>query len=98
MLKSANKFIEEWNQRTSERSKLQHAYVALAVTTLVVAGLVGLVDYDTGQKLVALAMVCAGVFIVNAIAWALLSGLVLVRINGGLPAKATSKKPTKKTK
>lgn len=92
MLKSVSKFIEEWNTRTSERTKLQHSYVVLAVASILVAGLIGLVNYDMGQRLVAVALICGGVFLVNALVWALLSGLVLVR----LQAESTTK-PQKTT-
>lgn len=100
MLKSASKFIEEWNQHTSERAKLQHSYVVLAIASILIAGLVGLINYDLGQQLVALALICAGVFLANALAWALLSGLILVKLNQPstpvVPAKIAASKPKKK--
>lgn len=100
MLKSFSKFIEEWNLRTNERTKLQHSYVVLAVASILVAGLVGLVNYDMGQRLVAIALICGGVFLANALVWALLSGLVLVRLQSEStpkPTKTTAAKSTKRT-
>ncbi|HMQ96410.1 MAG TPA: hypothetical protein PKD19_04285 [Candidatus Saccharibacteria bacterium] len=91
-----NKFIvsslNKWYQETDTRIKLQHAYMALAIVGIIVAGLVGLVRYEVGQTLVTISFVCLGVFVFNAIAWALLNGLVLIRLGNNTKPKATTKK------
>ena len=91
-----NKFfvstLNKWYQETDSRVKLQHAYMALAIIGIIVAGLVGLVRYEVGQTLVTISFICLGVFIVNAIAWALLNGLVLMRLEKNVKPKTTSKK------
>ena len=84
MYKSLLKSLRAWNESNTERVKLQHAYIAAAITAIVVAGLVGLVNYDLGQRLTAIALLVLGVFFVNLIAWTLLSGLVLALIGGEL--------------
>lgn len=71
------KSLREWNATHNERSKLQHAYIALAVVSIIAAGLIGLVNYDLGQRLTTIALIVLGVFFINLVAWTLLSGLVL---------------------
>ncbi len=75
------KTLREWNETRTERVKLQHAYVAFAIGLIVLAGLVGLVDYDLGQQMTAIALLIMAVFFVNLIAWTLLQGIVLMRLS-----------------
>lgn len=73
--------LHEWSETNNERSKLQHAYIIGAVVLIVAAGLIGLIDYDLGQKLTSVALVALGVFFINLISWTLLSGLVLTPLS-----------------
>ncbi len=77
MYKNMMKSLRGWNATHSERSKLQHAYISLAVISIIAAGLIGLVNYDLGQRLTTIALIVLGVFFINLVAWTLLSGLVL---------------------
>lgn len=100
------KTLREWNESNNERVKLQHAYVASAVIVIVAAGLVGLINYDLGQQLTAIALLALGVFFVNVISWTLLNGIVLnsiaamSRTEPETQPKAAAKKkqPAKKSK
>lgn len=94
MYHSLKHSLISWAQHTSDRQKLQHAYIAVAVTLLVVAGVLGLLNYVLGQQLLAIAIAAAGVFLVNAVAWALLQSFVLLR----LPARSASVKPAPRKK
>ncbi len=96
MYKSLLKSLRAWNESNTERVKLQHAYIAAAITAIVVAGLVGLVNYDLGQRLTAIALLVLGVFFVNLIAWTLLSGLVLASLDAPSTRQSLSKKSTTK--
>ena len=69
-----------WYKTTDERAKLQHSYVALALLFVVVAGLVGLINYGYGQSILQLALGAFIVFITNAIIWALLQSFVFTRL------------------
>ena len=78
-----------WAHETDDRQKLQHSYIALAVVLLIAAGVIGLLNYALGQQLLAVAIAAAGVFLVNAVVWALLQSFVLMR----LPARKPDSKP-----
>lgn len=80
MYELMEKTLREWNASNGERVKLQHGYIAAAVVTIVAAGLVGLVNYELGQRLTALALLALAVFFINLIAWTLFDGIVLRRI------------------
>lgn len=80
-----------WHKTTDERAKLQHSYVALAVLLVIVAGLVGLMNYSYGQSLLQLALGAFIIFAANAIIWALLQSFVFTR----LEAKARINKRSK---
>lgn len=94
MYKLFIKSLIEWNETSSDRVKLQHAYVASAVLIVLLAGLVGLVNYDLGQQMTTVALLALGVFIVNLIAWTLLQGIVLMRLSAA-STKKSGIKPTK---
>lgn len=72
--------LADWNTRYSERAKLQHAYIIASLAGIVVAGLVGLLNYDTSQTILRYCFFGLGIFLVNAIAWALLFGLVIDKL------------------
>jgi len=71
--------MTQWNATHSERAKLQHAYLVVSVLGIVVAGLVGLLNYDASRAMLRICFAGLGIFVVNGIGWALLSGLVLNR-------------------
>jgi hypothetical protein len=80
--------LSDWNAAYSERAKLQHAYLVASVLGIVVAGLVGLLNYDASRAILRLCFAGLGVFLVNAVAWALLFGLVLNKF----PARRSNRK------
>lgn len=73
--------LEDWNSSTDSRKKLQHAYLAAAFALLLAAGIVGLINYDLGQKILFIAIVAGAMFLANSVAWALLQSFVLLRIS-----------------
>lgn len=80
MYESLKSSLTTWNDTTSDRTKLQHFYIAIATTLLIIAGVIGLLNQSLGQQLLAVAIAAAGIFIVNAVAWALLQSFVLFRL------------------
>lgn len=96
MYQSIKKSLSNWNDTTTEREKLQHAYIAVAAALLIVAGIFGLLNHSLGQQILAGAIAAAGIFLVNAVAWALLQSFVLLRVSADKPPK-TEPKPTRKT-
>jgi NADH:ubiquinone oxidoreductase subunit 6 (subunit J) len=73
--------LQDWNLATDSRRKLQHTYLLLAVSLLFVAGVIGLINYDLGQKILFVAILAGAMFVINAITWALLQSFVLLRIS-----------------
>lgn len=82
MIQSLKELLAAWNTTHGERVKLQHAYLVIAAATVVVAGLVGLIDDSAGQLLVNVALIALGVFVANIVAWALLNSLVVMKLPG----------------
>jgi branched-subunit amino acid permease len=78
-------YLMQWNKDTDERVKLQYAYAFGGVTLLVVAGLIGLFNYDLGQFLLPIALIAIAIFFINAIVWALLKAFVLLRLERPVP-------------
>lgn len=76
-MKSFRAILSEWNTTYSDRSKLQHAYAVLAVASLLVAGVIGLINHGLGQSLLFLAIVLTLVFIGNGIIWAVINTFIL---------------------
>jgi hypothetical protein len=80
--------LSDWNAAYSERAKLQHAYLVAAVVGIVIAGLVGLLNYDASRAILRVCFAGLGIVLVNAIAWALLYSFVINK----LPARRTTRK------
>lgn len=87
MVQSIKDMLIDWNASYSERAKLQHTYVALIITGIVLAGLVGLLNYDASRTLLRICFASVGILVANAIVWALLSSMVLSRF----PARRSRK-------
>ncbi len=69
--------LKQWNKANDRHTKLQHVYAVSAIALLVVAGLVGLVNFDLGQTLMTTSFMLAAIFFVNAIAWALVDAFII---------------------
>ena len=80
MIESFKSALLSWNTTNGERAKLQQTYLLIAVGLLISAGLVGLLNRTLGQNILVIAILSAGMFLVNAIVWSLLQSAVLSRI------------------
>ncbi|MEK7152642.1 MAG: hypothetical protein AAB834_01735 [Patescibacteria group bacterium] len=87
MIQTIKDMLSEWNATYSERVKLQHAYLVASIAGIVVAGLVGLLNYDASRAILRVCFAGLVIFVVNGIAWALLFGMVLNKF----PARRTRK-------
>lgn len=85
-------YLTKWNRTTSERSKLQYAYAVGGLVLVVVAGLVGLVNYPLGQALFMIAWGAVAIFFINAVVWALLTAFVLLRLEQRETTRSRAKK------
>jgi len=80
MITALKVMLAEWNTRYSERVKLQHTYIVLSIFGIIVAGLVGLLNYDASRTILRICFVGIGIFFVNAISWALLYSSIVNRL------------------
>jgi NADH:ubiquinone oxidoreductase subunit 6 (subunit J) len=80
MFESVKESLAAWNTKYSDRAKLQHAYIAISVLLLVVAGVVGLMNRELGQNILVVSIIGAAMFLANAIAWSLLQSALLFRL------------------
>ncbi|MET1033221.1 MAG: hypothetical protein ABWX94_01860 [Candidatus Saccharimonadales bacterium] len=88
MIQSIKDMMSDWNSTYNERAKLQHAYIVVSLIGIVIAGLVGLLNYDASRTILRFCFAGLGIVVANAVAWALLSGMILNRF----PAKRASRK------
>lgn len=91
MFDSIKESLQQWNAKYDGRVKLQHTYIVTAVGLVLAAGVVGLVNRSMGQNILVVAIVCAGAFLANAVAWSLLSSAVISRISTRKKALARKK-------
>lgn len=80
MLQNLKDMVTDWNARYGERAKLQHAYIVASVAGIVLAGLVGLLNYDASRAILRVCFAALGIVLVNAIAWALLFSFVVNKL------------------
>lgn len=76
-----NDALKQWSKGNDRHAKLQHIYIVLAVTVLVLAGLTSLINYDLGQNLLNIAGALIGIFIINAVAWALADSFIVSNLS-----------------
>jgi cbb3-type cytochrome oxidase subunit 1 len=88
MIQALKTMLADWNARYSERDKLQHAYLIAVVFGFMLAGLVGLLNYDASRAILRVCFAGLGIVLVNAIGWALLFSFVVNK----LPAKTSNGK------
>ena len=86
-------FLLTWKTTSSDRTKLQHTYLAASVALLLGAGVISLFNREIGQNLLAVAVMAAGVFLINAVVWSLLQSAVLLRL---VPRRTVTPKRAKK--
>ena len=86
MIQTLKDMFAEWNATHTERTKLQHAYLVLSLAGIVIAGLVGLLDYDASRAILRVCFGGLAIFGINAIIWALLFSLVVNK----LPARRST--------
>jgi len=87
MFESLKELFSAWNTRTDERVKLQHVYIVVAISLLLIAGIVGLMNHNLGQNILAAAIISAAVFLVNAVTWSLIQSAILSRLPRRSPRK-----------
>lgn len=80
MVQTLKTMLGEWNATRSERTKLQHAYLAVSLVGIIIAGLVGLLDYDASRAILRVCFAGLAIFGINAIVWALLFSLVVNKV------------------
>jgi undecaprenyl pyrophosphate phosphatase UppP len=80
MLETLKESLRRWSDITEDRHKLQHTYLASSVLLIIIAGVVGLFNYDAGQQLLLIALLAAMIFLINAVVWALASAAIFTRI------------------
>jgi hypothetical protein len=73
--------ILEWNRTTDERQKLQHTYLTITIVMVLIAGIVSLIDAQSGQDLLIVSVVAGAIFLVNAVLWSLLDSVVVSRLS-----------------
>ena len=88
MIEAIKDMLFQWNTKYNERSKLQHAYIILIVVGIVLAGLVGLLNYNASRTILRVCFAGVGVVVANAIIWALLSSMVIGRVPARRPGRA----------
>lgn len=79
--------LKQWNKTSDRHTKLQHIYLLGSICIVVLAGLVSLLNYDLGQNLLTIAALLFGIFIANAVAWALADSFIVSRISKRSTAK-----------
>lgn len=100
MIEVIQQVLATWNNRTNDKQKLQQTYVGGAISLLLAAGLVSLLNYQAGQSMLLIALIAFGMFVVNGVVWALLQSFLLRLPADTLPAttkKTTTKRATRAT-
>lgn len=80
MFENVRTAVTQWNQRTSDRQKLQHSYVVLLLAVIFLAGIVSLFSGERSRQLMYVAFALITTLAVNFLVWALLKTTVLDKL------------------
>lgn len=72
---------KNWATTTSERQKLQHAYLVLIIAVTFVAGAVALFDAAKAHTVMRIVLVMVIAFGANAIVWHLMNSALLSKLD-----------------
>jgi dipeptide/tripeptide permease len=90
--------LDNWRRQRNDRIKLQHAYIAIALIGILASGLVSLLNVEIGRKMARISLVAVGVFLLNAVVWALVnSSVVMTTQSTSKPAQRTSSTTKKRS-
>ena len=90
-MESLKASLAAWQTKTSDRTKLQHTYIVIAVGLLIAAGIMGLLNRELGQNILFVSILSATVFLVNAVVWSLLQSAVITRVSSRRPSSSRKK-------
>lgn len=82
--------LKDWALKTDSRQKLQHTYLVTAIVLVLSAGVIGLIEYDMGQRVLLGAFIALAVYVANAVVWALLQSFVLFNLTAASGEEATT--------
>lgn len=80
MFESVKDSLHAWAAGHSDRVKLQHVYIVAAISLLMAAGIIGLLNRELGQSVLVAAIISAALFLVNAVVWSLVQSAILSRV------------------
>lgn len=80
MFEHVQGLVKNWALTTSERQKLQHAYIVLIVAVTFTAGAVAFFDAAKAHDVMRVVLVMVIAFSANAIVWHLMNSALLGRI------------------
>jgi cell division protein FtsW (lipid II flippase) len=80
MFESIKSYLNNWNVSKSERQKLQHTYLLIAVIVVLVSGIISLLNAKLGHRIVLVAVFAVLAFLANALVWNLLQSSVIAKL------------------
>lgn len=72
--------LNKWNTTKTERQKLQHVYIVLALVVVLLAGIISLFNANLGHQVVLFALGSIVVFSANAVIWNLLKSSLIEKL------------------
>ena len=80
MIEMLHDTITAWNQRTTDRQKLQHVYMVLITIVVFVAGFLSLINADRSRQLMYVALAFLITLVINFVTWSLLKTSLLDKL------------------
>jgi cell division protein FtsW (lipid II flippase) len=79
MLETISNYLQKWNTTKTEREKLQGVYFVLGSGIVLLSGLMTFINASLGYSLVTIGLIFLAAFVMNGVAWHLLSSIFLSR-------------------
>lgn len=92
MIEQFQELLERWNTTKTDRQKLQNVFLIAGILVIIAAGLITFLNVDLGYIMLNIGLALIAIFVINAVAWHLLSSIVLSQLK---PRSRRAVKPQK---
>jgi cell division protein FtsW (lipid II flippase) len=90
MIEQFQELLERWNATKTDRQKLQTIFLTAGLLVILAAGMMTFLNPSLGYAMLTFGLGLLAVFLINAVAWHLLSSMLLSQL------KTRTRRTTKK--
>ncbi len=80
MIEQIHELLDQWNTTKTDRQKMQTVFLIAGILVILAAGLITFLNASLGYSMLTFGLALLAVFLINAVAWHLLSSMLLSQL------------------